>query len=156
MTAGNGYRWLDPDADHPGDPAQDFLSRPLLAEPGMAYHYRGANSFVLGRIIHARSGLDLRDYLMPRLFQPLEIRNPQWHRCPLGYPLGAVGLFLRTHEIARLGETLLNHGFFHGQLVPADFVAAMTSQTTDTGREEPDNPNVRSACVAVRPRPVHR
>lgn len=26
MTAGNGYRWADDDADHPGDPARDFLA----------------------------------------------------------------------------------------------------------------------------------
>jgi CubicO group peptidase (beta-lactamase class C family) len=140
MTAGNGYRWLDPDADHPDDPARDFLSTRLLAEPGTAYHYRGGNSYVLGRIIHAASGLDLRDYLLPRLFRPLQIANPQWHRCPLGYPLGAVGLFLRTEEIARLGETLLNGGSFKGQqLIPADYVAEMRSQTTSTGRLEPDN-----------------
>jgi CubicO group peptidase (beta-lactamase class C family) len=140
MTAGNGYRWLDPDADHPDDPARDFLSTPLVADPGTVYHYRGANSYVLGRIIHARSGVDLRDYLVPRLFQPLAIHNPQWHRCPLGYPLGAVGLFLRTHEIARLAETLLNHGAFRGrQLIPAAFVTAMTDHPVDTGREEPDN-----------------
>ena len=31
MTAGNGYRWADADADHPGDPARDFLATPLLA-----------------------------------------------------------------------------------------------------------------------------
>jgi CubicO group peptidase (beta-lactamase class C family) len=91
MTAGNDYRWDDPVADHAGDPAQDFLSTPLIAEPGSTYAYRGTNSYVLGRIIHAVSGLDLRDYLMPRLFEPLRIPNPQWHRCPLGFPLGAVG-----------------------------------------------------------------
>ena len=34
MTAGNDYRWADDDADHPGDPARDFLAAPLLAEPG--------------------------------------------------------------------------------------------------------------------------
>lgn len=140
MTAGIDYRWQDPDADHPDDPARDFLSTPLIAEPGTTYQYRGANSYVLGRIIHARSGLDLRDYLIPRLFEPLAIRNPQWHRCPLGYPLGAVGLFLRTDEIARLGLTLLNHGAFHGrQLIPADFVTAMTAHPIHTGREQPDN-----------------
>jgi hypothetical protein len=43
MTAGNGYRWADDDADHPGDPARDFLATPLVAEPGSAYHYGGGN-----------------------------------------------------------------------------------------------------------------
>jgi CubicO group peptidase (beta-lactamase class C family) len=78
----------------------------------------------LGRIIHAVSGLDLRDYLIPPLFEPLSIRNPQWHRCPLGFPLGAVELFLRTEGIARLGEASLNDGVFAGRrLIPTGYVA---------------------------------
>ena len=89
MTAGNAYRWADDDADHPGDPARDFLATPLVAEPGSTYHYRGGNTYVLGRIVHSISGRDLRDFLLPRLFAPLGIRNPQWLRCPLGFSLGA-------------------------------------------------------------------
>lgn len=65
MTAGNEYRWLDPDADHPGDPARDFLATPLVAEPGTVYHYAGGNSYVLGRIVASVSGLDLREFLLP-------------------------------------------------------------------------------------------
>jgi CubicO group peptidase (beta-lactamase class C family) len=140
MTAGSTYRWLDPDADHPGDPARDFLATPLAAEPGTAYHYRGVNSYVLGRVIHAVSGQDLCEFLIPRLFAPLGIANPQWHRCPLGYPLGAIGLFLRTSELARLGRALLEDGSFEGrQIVPADYVARMRETAVDTGRAEPDN-----------------
>ncbi|MGI8677350.1 MAG: serine hydrolase domain-containing protein [Jatrophihabitans sp.] len=140
MTAGNGYRWLDPDADHPGDPGRDFLATPLVAEPGTTYHYAGANSYVLGRIVHSVSGLDLREFLLPRLFGPLGIRNPQWLRCPLGFPLGAIGLQLRTSEIARIAQLLL-HGGTHEdrRLVPEDYIARMTTETTETGRAEPDN-----------------
>jgi len=140
MTAGNGYRWLDPDADHPGDPARDFLATPLVAEPGTVYHYRGGNSYVLGRIVHSVSGLDLREFLLPRLFGPLDIRNPQWLRCPLGFPLGAIGLQLRTSEITRIARLLLQGGIHDGQrLVPVEYLARMTAETTETGRAEPDN-----------------
>jgi CubicO group peptidase (beta-lactamase class C family) len=140
MTAGNGYRWADADADHPGDPARDFLATPLVAEPGSAYRYAGGNTYVLGRVVHAISGLDLRDFLMPRLFGPLGIRNPQWLRCPLGFPLGAVGLQLRTSEITRITQLLLHDGTHEGhRLVPGDWIARMTADTTDTGRAEPDN-----------------
>jgi CubicO group peptidase (beta-lactamase class C family) len=139
MTAGNGYRWLDDDADHPGDPARDFLATPLVAEPGTAYDYRGGNSYVLGRIVHSVSGLDLRDFLLPRLFGPLGIRNPQWFRCPLGFPLGAVGLHLRTSEITRIAQLLLHEGIHDGQqLVPVEYLARMTAETTRTGMAEPD------------------
>lgn len=134
MTSGIDYRWLDPDADHPGDAARDILSTPLGAEPGTTFAYRGASTYLLSRIIHACSGEDLRDFLLPRLFAPLGIKNPQWLRCPLGYSLGAVGLHLRTEEIARLGHTLLNHGRYgQQQLVPAEYVASMTADNVATG-----------------------
>jgi CubicO group peptidase (beta-lactamase class C family) len=140
MTAGNGYRWAAEDADHPGDPARDFLATPLVAVPGSTYHYAGANTYVLGRIVHAISGLDLRDFLVPRLFGPLGVRNPQWLRCPLGFPLGAIGLQLRASEITRITQLLLHEGTYGGlRLVPGDYIARMTADTTDTGRAEPDN-----------------
>lgn len=140
MTAGNEYRWLDLDADHPGDPARDFFATPLVAEPGTVYDYAGGNSYVLGRIVHALSGLDLRDFLLPRLFTPLGIHNPQWLRCPLGFPLGAIGLHLRTAEIGRIAQVVLHGGEWRGQrLVPAGYLARMVSETTHTGRAEPDN-----------------
>jgi CubicO group peptidase (beta-lactamase class C family) len=140
MTAGNAYRWVDDDGDHPGDPARDFLATPLVAEPGSTYHYRGANTYVLGRVVHAISGRNLRDFLVPRLFAPLGIRNPQWNRCPLGFPLGAIGLQLRTSEITRIAQLLLHEGTHDGRrLIPAAYLARMTADTTDTGRAEPDN-----------------
>ncbi|GAA2758899.1 serine hydrolase [Actinopolymorpha rutila] len=133
MTSGQGWRWPSEDADHPGDPAADFLSAVPVATPGTLFQYRGGSTYVLSRIIHACSGLDLRDYLVPRLFTPLGIANPQWHRCPLGYSLGAVGLFLRTAEIARLGQTLLNGGRYQGrQVVSAEYVASLSTDTVST------------------------
>lgn len=148
MSSGIVYRWDEPDSDHPGDAASDILTTALGATPGSRFAYRGANTYLLSRIIHARSGQDLRDFLLPRLFTPLGISNPQWHRCPGGYSLGAVGLHLRTEEVARLGRTLLDDGCYAGQqLVPADYVKAMTADVTSTGghvatgatRPHPDN-----------------
>lgn len=134
MTSGITYRWADADADHPGDAATDILSTPLSDTPGTTFAYRGASTYLLSRVIHACSGLDLRDFLLRRLFTPLGIRNPQWLRCPLGYSLGAVGLHLRTEEIARLGRTLLDGGRYGDQqLVPADYVTSMISDTVPTG-----------------------
>jgi CubicO group peptidase (beta-lactamase class C family) len=82
----------------------------------------------------------VRDFLVPRLFHPLGIRNPQWLRCPLGFPLGAIGLQLRSSEITRITQLLLHQGTWgRHRLVPGDYIARMTSDTTDTGRAEPDN-----------------
>lgn len=134
MSSGIVYRWADPDADHRGDAAEAIMTAPLGDLPGTTFAYRGANSYLLSRIIHASSGQDLRDFLLPRIFGPLGIKNPQWQHCPLGYSLGAVGLSLRTEEIVRLGRTLLDHGRYGGrQLIPADYVTAMVADPVNTG-----------------------
>lgn len=133
MSSGIVYRWDDPDADHRGDIAHDIMTTPLGAVPGTTFAYRGANTYLLSRIISACSGQDLRDFLLSRLFTPLGIRNPQWLRCPLGYSLGAVGLLLRTEEVARLGLTLLDDGWYGDrQIVPAGYVEAMITDTLPT------------------------
>jgi CubicO group peptidase (beta-lactamase class C family) len=63
-----------------------------------------------------------------------------WNRCPLGFPLGAIALQLRTSEITRIAQLLLHEGTHDGQrLVPPGYIARMTADTTDTGRAEPDN-----------------
>lgn len=156
MTSGISYRWNDPDADHPGDPVADILATPLGLAPGTGFAYRGANTYLLSRVINACSGDDLRDFLLPRLFAPLGINNPQWLRCPLGYSLGAVGLQLRTEELSRLGRTLLDGGRFEGrQLIPADYVASMTGDqvptdghlSTGASEPHPDNAGWRGAAV---------
>ena len=125
--------------------------------------YRGANSYLLGRIIASSSGLDLRDFLVPRLFGPLGIGNPQWLRCPLGYSLGAVGLQLRTEEIARLGRTLLANGLWQArQLIPADYVRSMATDVVDTAAHRaspapdlmnsvPDTAGTSGCAVATTP-----
>jgi CubicO group peptidase (beta-lactamase class C family) len=133
MSSGITYRWDDPDSDHPDDPGRDILNAPIEAAPGTRFGYRGANTYLLSRIIHACTGQDLRDYLVPRLFTPLGINNPQWLRCPRGYSLGAVGLHLRTEELARLARLLLDHGHWHGRpIIPADYVNGMTADSVPT------------------------
>ena len=109
------------------------MTTPLGAIPGTSFAYRGANTYLLSRIVHASSGQDLRDFLLPRLFVPLGIKNPQWQRCPRGHPLGAVGLQLRAEEIARLGQTLLAGGRYGDeQVIPAEYVASMATPSIST------------------------
>jgi CubicO group peptidase (beta-lactamase class C family) len=38
MSSGLGWRWNDPDADHPGDPAADFVATPPVAPPERCFN----------------------------------------------------------------------------------------------------------------------
>lgn len=150
MTSGIAYRWDDADMAGGVDPAHVVLAAPLGFAPGTGFAYRGASTYLLSRVIHACSGQDVRDYLQPRLFSELGVGVPVWQRCPLGYSIGAVGLELRTAEVARLGQTLLDGGRWRGrQLAPADYVARLVSDPVDaeghvaTGSREPHPDSAR-------------
>jgi len=110
------------------DWAATFLATPIIQPPGTdgAFFYENASTYMLSRIVEVATGTKLCDYLMPRLFIPLGIPNPQWHTCPHGHTMGAVGLHLKTNEYAKLGQLLLQGGEWgNKQLLGAAYVKAM-------------------------------
>lgn len=116
------------------DWAELFFARPMEWRAGEGFFYDNGCTYILSRVIEAVSGQTLRDYLLPRLFEPMDIFNPQWHTCPRGHSLGAVGLFLSTEEFSRLGILMLQNGNWQDkQLVPAEYVHAAAADIIDTG-----------------------
>lgn len=68
------------------------------------------------------------DWLKPRLFTPLGIRNPQWLESVKGYTLGCGGLHLSTEELSRFGQLCLNKGQWEGKrLISASWIEEATS-----------------------------
>lgn len=122
------------------DWAESFFATPMYTSAGTAFLYDNGSTYMLSRIVEAASGATLRDYLMPRLFGPLGIFNPQWHTCPKGHSLGAIGLYLTTEEFSRLGILLLQNGRWQGrQLVPEEYVRVAANDTVtveDFGDDE--------------------
>ncbi|MFE5777041.1 serine hydrolase domain-containing protein [Brachybacterium sp. NPDC056505] len=142
MTSGNPITvFLDSEREDPH--LTDLLLRtPLVRAPGERFEYSNGSIFLLGRTIAERSRSSLRDYLLPRLFEPLGIVNPQWHSDREGRTWGATGLHLRTREVARIGRLLLQRGAWEGeQLVPAEWIDAMHAESSwvPTGEMEPEN-----------------
>lgn len=123
--------------DVPGaDPAQEMLARPSRG-PGVVFQYSNASTYVAMRMLGGAVG-DVRDWLVPRLFDPLGIHNPQWHRCPRGWISGGSGLHLRTEELARIGRVLRDGGrWCEEQLVDAAWIDRMHGTWFQTGAEDP-------------------
>lgn len=123
----------EPPDEREKDWAELFFARPVDWGAGEKFTYDNGCTYILSRIIEAVSGETLRDYLMPRLFSPLEIFNPQWHTCPRGHSVGAVGLYLTTEEFSRLGILMLQGGRWKDkQLIPAAYLLAAANDTTGT------------------------
>lgn len=134
MTSGIDFLWFGNEPAPWPDLAAEVLRRPSR---GRVTQYSDASTYVAMRILSSVVG-DVRDWLMPRLFDPLAIDNPQWLRCPLGHILGGTGLLLRTSEVARIGDVLLDRGLWQGrQLVSPEWIDAMHTDWVETGREAP-------------------
>ena len=116
----------------PEDLLRDWAADPIVEEPGTHFHYVNFCTYTVGRVVERVSGEKLRDYLMPRLFLPLGIPNPQWHTDALGHTLGFSGLYLRTNEFAKIGRLLLQQGVWDDrQLVSAAYVEALHEDVID-------------------------
>lgn len=132
MRSGIDFRWFGHEPVIWPDLAQGMLGRPTTGA-GAAFQYSDASTYVAMRMLGAVTG-DVRDWLMPRLFDPLEIDNPQWHRCPLGWIVGGSGLELRTQELARIGRLLRDAGRWdEDQLIPAEWIKRIHDPFLATG-----------------------
>lgn len=134
MASGKHAFW--PTADQQtlrtADWAELFFKEPLSSRPGTHFFYSNACTYMLGRVIETVTGQTLRDYLVPRLFEPLGIYNPQWHTCPQGHTIGASDLYLTTGEFARLGELLLGEGVYREKrIVSAAYLERLRSDIID-------------------------
>lgn len=132
MTSGIDFEWFgDQEVPWP-DLAFEMLARPSRGA-GQHFQYSDASTYVAMRMLGAVVG-DVREWLMPRLFQPLGIHNPQWLRCPLGWIVGGSGLELRTEELARIGRVLRDGGRFGGdRIVSERWIDRMHSDWVSTG-----------------------
>lgn len=118
------------------DLVKAFFAMPVVAKPGTHFVYNTAATFLLSAIVQKATGQTVRDYLQPRLFDPLGMGRPHWDASRQGVSLGGFGLSLRTEDIAKFGLLCLRRGNWEGrQLLPASWVDAATSLQTANGSD---------------------
>ena len=120
-----------------GDPDQDwvtiFLAQPVVHKPGSFYLYNSLGTYMLSAIVQQVTGEKVVDYLTPRLFEPLHIDKPKWEESPQGINCGGWGLYLKTEDLAKMGQLLLPKGEWNGkQLIPAEWVAEMLKKQVES------------------------
>jgi CubicO group peptidase (beta-lactamase class C family) len=110
-----------------------FLAHPVVHEPGTFYLYNSLGTYMLSAIVQKVTGEKVVDYLDTRLFQPLHIDKPRWDESPQGINCGGWGLYLKTEDLAKMGQLLLQKGEWNGkQLIPAEWVAEMSKKQVES------------------------
>lgn len=116
------------------DLVRAFLEVPVPDKPGTHFVYNTAATYMLSAIVQKVTGQTVLDYLRPRLFEPLGIANPTWEASAQGISFGGFGLNIRTEDIAKFGQLLLQRGLWQGrQLVPSAWIDQATSLQTSNG-----------------------
>lgn len=117
MGAVSGNNWVN-----------SFLEAPVRNMPGTVFEYNSMNSYLLSAVVTERTGMSMMEYLRPRLWEPLGIREVFWESCPAGITKGGWGLFLRPEDAAKLGQMYLQNGVWEGkQILPADWIKRSVS-----------------------------
>lgn len=111
-----------------------FLAHPVPHKPGTKFVYNSQATYTLSAIVQKVTGKTVLEYLQPRLFEPLGIKNPTWGTSPQGITLGGWGLFITTEDIAKFGQLYLQKGKWNDkQLVPQAWVEAATGKQVENG-----------------------
>ena len=135
LTMSGGHE-TEPKIGPPGPTVKQFLAHPVPHKPGTHFQYNTLGTYTLSAIVTKVTGKTVLEYLKPRLFEPLGIKDPQWDASPEGNSLGGYGLHLRTEDIAKFGQLYLQKGKWDGkQLVSEKWVAEATSKQVPNDRE---------------------
>jgi CubicO group peptidase (beta-lactamase class C family) len=112
-----------------GPTVKQFLGHPVPHKPGTHFQYNTMGSYTLSAIVTKVTGKTTLEYIKPKLFEPLGIKNPEWDASPEGNSLGGYGLKLCTEDIAKFGQLYLQKGKWNGkQLIPEKWIELATSK----------------------------
>ncbi len=99
------------------------LDRPMVDEPGDRWTYNGGATALIGKLISRGAGVPIDVYAKKKLFTPLGIKQFEWVAGTDGVPSTASGLRLNIHDLAKIGQLVLDGGVWQGrQIVPADWL----------------------------------
>lgn len=121
------------DTDSAFNWVRQFMAFPVEYRPGVIYCYNSVGTMMLSAIVQKRTGEKLIDYLNTRLFEPLGISGAHWDESESGICYGGWGLYLKTEDLAKTGQLILQNGRWNGrQIVPGEWIAEMTRMQVES------------------------
>ncbi|MBE6768581.1 MAG: serine hydrolase [Ruminococcaceae bacterium] len=106
---------------------------------GKEFRYNSLNTYLLAVLIRRITGESVCDFLRRRLFRPLGIGDVYWETCPRGIEKGGWGLYIRPHDLAKLGTLVMDRGVWQGErLLSEEWIARATAVQMRTPAEYGD------------------
>lgn len=106
---------------------------PLKAQPGEAFSYSTAQTFLIGAALESLDQKPLHNVLEDRLLSHLDIQIEGWAEGPEGTGFGGSQLWLTARDMALIGQVVLNDGQYQGeQLITKAGLDSLTTARFDT------------------------
>lgn len=107
-----------------------FLRADFNFLPGTDFQYNSMNTYILAKIISLKTGMGLMEFLTPRLFEPLKIKNVTWEKSPEGVEKAGWGMYLTLEAMAKIGQLVLQLGTWEvdgvdKQIIPQSWLRDM-------------------------------
>jgi CubicO group peptidase (beta-lactamase class C family) len=100
------------------NPSNLVLSQPIVSKPGKTYQYNTAATHLLSVIISKATRTETEKFAKENLFEPLAISNYKWEKLKDGYnDGGGLSLWMKTDDLAKIGQLLLNNGEMNMQQI---------------------------------------
>jgi CubicO group peptidase (beta-lactamase class C family) len=135
LTMTSGLRWpqkpylaMSRQMEAAADPSRFVLEQPMVAGPGLVWHYNNGSAEVAGAVVKKAAGKALDQFAKEALFDPLGIDDWEWGTMANGDPGASWGLRLRLRDLAKIGQLVLDRGRWHGQrILPETWISIMTA-----------------------------
>ncbi len=105
---------------------KSFLAHPFLHAPGTFYKYNTPGTDMLAAVIRKKTGLQVTEYLRPRLLDPLGIKDIYCaqHSDDLHTEHGGGGMKLKLEDMAKFTQFMLQDGTWEGKSLLKDWYKA--------------------------------
>lgn len=122
LTMTSGLSWRESNNDslkkHDVSYAIDFILRQALdSEPGSKFSYHSGSTQLIAQIIEKASGMDIENFVVKHLFNPLGITHFEWTKEKNGLISAWAGLRLRSRDMLKFGMLYLNEGKWNGKQI---------------------------------------
>jgi CubicO group peptidase (beta-lactamase class C family) len=93
------------------------LERPWWKEPGELFTYNGGGMVILTEIIKNATNMNIDEFSMKYLFEPLGTENTRWTQFPGGAWDGSGAFYISPRDMIKFGATYLNDGLWNGERI---------------------------------------
>ena len=93
------------------------LDQPMATDPGSTFDYNSGVSVLLGKLVELATEVRVDNWIREKLFEPIGIKDFYWKTTPAGEVDTEGGLYLSTHDLARIGYLFLRNGNWDGKQI---------------------------------------